>query len=147
MGQSSQGQTPTRPRDKRDKMANLLWNQTEKDRFVPGTGRNLSRGGVPFVPGTVRVCPGRRPAQNVYVYWFFFAAICFKTLVLLGNDPVTPSNCSENTLVLFVQFFGFVSPFWLLILGAQSLKYDDCESATRALVIGLSHLENPNLLK
>ena len=40
-------------------------------RFVPGTGPNLSRGGVPFVPGTVPVCPGHRPAQNVYVYWFF----------------------------------------------------------------------------
>ena len=26
VGQSSQGQTPTRPRDKRDKMAILLWN-------------------------------------------------------------------------------------------------------------------------
>ena len=36
----------------------------------PGTGPNLSRGGVPFVPGTVPVCPGRRPAQNVYVYFF-----------------------------------------------------------------------------
>ena len=31
----------------------------------------MSRGGVPFVPGTVPVCPGHRPAQNVYVYWFF----------------------------------------------------------------------------
>ena len=28
-------------------------------------------------------------------------AICLKTLVLLGNDPVTPSNCSENSLALF----------------------------------------------
>ena len=69
--QSSQGRTPTHPRDKRDKIALLLWNLTEKGRFVPGTGPNLSRGGVPFVPGTVPVCPGHRPAQNVYVYWFF----------------------------------------------------------------------------
>ena len=72
VGQSSQGRTPTRPRDKRDKMAILLWNSTEKGRFVPGTGPILSRGGVPFVPGTVPVCPGHRPAENVYAYWFFF---------------------------------------------------------------------------
>ena len=70
-GQSSQGRTPTRPRDKRDKMAILLWNSTEKGQFVPGTGPILSRGGVPFVPGTVPVCPRHRPAENVYVYWFF----------------------------------------------------------------------------
>ena len=43
-------------------------------------------------------------------------AICLKTLVALGNDPITPSNCSEHSLALFVRFFGFVSPFWLLIL-------------------------------
>ena len=36
--------------------------------FVPGMGPNLSQGGVPFVPETVPVCPGHRPAQNVYVY-------------------------------------------------------------------------------
>ena len=30
-------------------------------------------------------------------------AICLKTLVLLGNDPVTLSNCSENSLVLCVR--------------------------------------------
>ena len=40
--------------------------------------------------------------------------ICLKTLVLLDNEPVTPSNCSENSLVLFVRFFGFVGPFWLV---------------------------------
>ena len=67
-----QGRTPTRPRDKRDKMAILLCNETEKGRFVPGTGPILSRGGVPFVPGTVPVCPGHCPAQNIYVYWVFF---------------------------------------------------------------------------
>ena len=43
-------------------------------------------------------------------------AICPQTFVILGNDPVAPSNCSENSLVLFVQFIGFVSPYWLLIL-------------------------------
>ena len=41
----------------------------------------------------------------------FLVRFASKTLVLLGNDPVTPSNCSENSLVLFVRFFGFVSPF------------------------------------
>ena len=38
-------------------------------------------------------------------------AICLKTLVLLGKDPVAPSNCSDNSLVLLVGFFGFVSLF------------------------------------
>ena len=33
-----------------------------------GRGSILSRRGVPFVPGTVPVCPGNRPAENVYVY-------------------------------------------------------------------------------
>ena len=37
-----------------------------------------------------------------------------QTLVLLGSDLVAPTNCSENSLVLFVRFFGFVSPFWHL---------------------------------
>ena len=37
----------------------------------PRDGYHLSRGGVPFVPGTVPVCPGDRPAENVYVYWVF----------------------------------------------------------------------------
>ena len=44
----------------------------QKRPVVPGTGPSLSRGWVPFIPGTVPVCPGHRPAQNVYVYWFFF---------------------------------------------------------------------------
>ena len=30
-------------------------------------------------------------------------AICLKTLVLVGNDRLTPSNCSENSLALFVR--------------------------------------------
>ena len=75
VGQSSQGRTPTRPRDKRDKMAILLWNSTGKGRFVPGTGPDLSREGVRFVPRMVPVCPGHRPAQNVHVYWFFSCPI------------------------------------------------------------------------
>ena len=36
-------------------------------------------------------------------------------LHLLDNDPVIPSNCLENSLVLFVRFLGSVGPFWLLI--------------------------------
>ena len=39
----------------------------------------------------------------------------------IGYWPVTPSNCSENSLVLFVRFFGFVSPFWLLNLGRSAI--------------------------
>ena len=44
----------------------------------------------------------------------FSGAICLQTLVLLGNHPVAPSNCSDNFLVLFVRFFCFVGPLWLL---------------------------------
>ena len=44
----------------------------------------------------------------------FSGAICLKALVLLGNDPVIPLNCSENSLVLFVRFLGFCESFWLL---------------------------------
>ena len=33
--------------------------------------------------------------------------ICLKTLALVGDAP----NCSENSLVSFVRFFGFVGPF------------------------------------
>ena len=43
----------SRPREKRDKMAILLWSSPEQGRFVPGTGPGLSQGRVPFVPGTV----------------------------------------------------------------------------------------------
>ena len=41
-------------------------------------------------------------------------AICLKTLALLGFDSVSPSNCSENSLALFVRFFGFGVLFGLL---------------------------------
>ena len=37
-------------------------------------------------------------------------AICLQPLVLLGIGPVTSSNRSENSLVLFVRFVGFVGP-------------------------------------
>ena len=173
-------------------MAISLWNSTENDRFVPGTGPVLSQGRVPF-------CPRDRPAPKMFIFilvfllpeftlwheiitkiipWelFFvifeafcplemsrkerhfqgitreirnfsekidfkiiifrkkrilcqnfnqgqkryrkellrqkdfaelsgesFGAICRKTLVSLGMR----SSCSENSLVLFVRFFGF----------------------------------------
>ena len=73
VGQSSQGRTPTRPRDKRDKITTLLWNSTEKGRFVPGMGPILSRGGVPFVPRTVPVCPETVPPKMfMFIVFFFF---------------------------------------------------------------------------
>ena len=64
-------------------------------------------------------------------------AICLiKTLVFLANDPITPSNCSENSLVLFVRFFGFVGPFWLL----KKLTHRDgtlrCGSGTKCRLEG-----------
>ena len=62
-----QGRTPARPRDKRDKMAILLWNQTEKAGLSQERVPICPREGSPFVPGTVLVCPGDSPAQNVYL--------------------------------------------------------------------------------
>ena len=51
--------------DRRDKMEILLVKFNRNGRFVPGTGPGLFQ--ARFVPGTVPVCPGHRPAQNVYV--------------------------------------------------------------------------------
>ena len=45
----------------------------------------------------------------------FLVRFASKTLVLMGNDRFPPPNCSENSLALFVRFFGFGVPFWLLI--------------------------------
>ena len=45
--------------------------QGQTGRFDPRTGPNLSRKGGPFVPGTVPVCPGHCPAQNVYIMGYF----------------------------------------------------------------------------
>ena len=39
--------------------------------------------------------------------------------VMTGN----PSNCSENSLVLFVRFFGFVGPFRLLTQCSKSGRH------------------------
>ena len=51
-------------------------------------------------------------------------AVCLKTLVLMGNDPVTPSNRSENSLVLFVRCFGSVSPLLGVRKGGQNVSCD-----------------------
>ena len=73
VGQSSQGRTPTRSRDKRDKMAILPGNQTEKDRFVPGTGPNLSGEGSRLSQGQFLFVPDTVPPKVFnYVYWFLF---------------------------------------------------------------------------
>ena len=57
---------------------------------------------------TKKLCEKGFPARSGELS----GAICLKTLVLLCNDLVTPSNnCSENYLVLFVRFFGFCCPF------------------------------------
>ena len=53
-GQSSQGRTSTHPRDKRDKLAILLWNSTENGRFVP-----RAKDGSWFVPGVPRLSQRR----------------------------------------------------------------------------------------
>ena len=56
VGQSSQGRTPTLPRDKRDKMAILLWNAGLSQGRVPicpGEGSRLSQGRFLFVLDTV----------------------------------------------------------------------------------------------
>ena len=75
---------PPVPGTKRDKIAILPWNSREEGRFLPGTGPNLSRGEVPFVPETVPVCPGHRPAQNVHVY-FFLAQILDNFQTIFAN--------------------------------------------------------------
>ena len=40
-------------------------------------GEKKNQREVPFVPGTVPVCPGHRPAQNVYVYCRVFLNLWF----------------------------------------------------------------------
>ena len=37
---------------------------------------------------------------------------------------MTPSNCSENYLVLFARIFGFVGPFWPLIWCVIKCRFD-----------------------
>ena len=74
-GQSSQGRTSTRSRDKRDKWRFYCGIQQRKASlsqgrvpFCPGEGSHLSQGRFLFVPDTV-------PPKNVYVYWFFSCPI------------------------------------------------------------------------
>ena len=86
VGQSSQGRTPTRPRDKQDKMAILLWNLPWKGRFVPGTGPILSRGGVPFVPGTVPV-PETVPPKMFMFIGIFLARLTVSVISKQGSTP------------------------------------------------------------
>ena len=143
VGQSSQGRTPTRPRDKRDKITIFSAELNRKHgRFVPERGPRLSRGEVPFVPGTVPVCPGHRPAQNAYVYWFFLpelAGTCANTMIAtplrhsgkrpikVGNGPLRRGN---GPLTLMGSFRALrhggkrplpVSPYPLNLGGAISL--------------------------
>ena len=64
-------------------------------------------------------------------------AICLKTLVLLGDDLVTPSNCSENSLALFVRFFGFVSPLLGNIWSPQPSRFSQkyCDTNGRRIAM------------
>ena len=50
-GQSSQRRVPPIP-GTHGTNADLLWNETENGRFVPGTDPGLSQGRGPFIPGT-----------------------------------------------------------------------------------------------
>ena len=80
VGQSSQGRTPTRPRDKRDKMAILLWNSTEKGRFVPGTGPILSRGGLSHLSqGRFLFVPDTVPPKMFMFIGFFLARVKYRS--------------------------------------------------------------------
>ena len=49
--------------------------------------------------------------KNLPNVWVIFCAICLNTLVLLGNDPVTPSNCSEEFLGAVCAIFWFCESF------------------------------------
>ena len=74
MGRSSQGRTPNPSQGQTGQHGDfMLWNATENGRVVTGTGPGLSQERVPVCPRDSSCLPKRRPAQNVYVYWFFFA--------------------------------------------------------------------------
>ena len=98
-GPSSQGQTGTHPRDKRDKMAVLLCNYAENGRFVPGTGPGLSLERVPFVP-------------EVSYFSVFFS-------YFRGANP------GWGILYFFENFFGFPGfrGFWALHQPRQDRKF------------------------
>ena len=67
-----------------------------KASFVPGTSPILSRGGVPFVPGTAPVCSRHRPAENVYVYWFFLARGLTFFVTFLPDSFCRDSFCPDS---------------------------------------------------
>ena len=72
---------------------------------------------VPIVDrGAIAVPLFADPISDSKILPNVHGAICLKTRVLLGNDLVTgsPLELFRNSLVLFVRFFGIVSPFWLL---------------------------------
>ena len=76
-GQSSQGRTPTRPKDKRDEMTILLWNSAGNGRFAPGTGPGLSKGRFPFVPDTV--------PPNMFMFIVFLSRFKHKCMELFSG--------------------------------------------------------------
>ena len=78
----------------------------------PRDGSQFVPGGVPFVQGTVPVCPGHRPAQNLYVYWFFSCPIHNKNKIF-GPYPqhgwVFPEETPERPGTLSEPFLEFPS--------------------------------------
>ena len=80
----------------------------DRSQFVPGKG--------PVCAMTVRVCPGHRPAQNVYVYWFSSCRIVsgsennkrpgsrgFKKLSEFGNSCLHGYESSQITCFTLFQ--------------------------------------------
>ena len=81
-GQSPQGRTPTPSQGQRGQNGNFTVELKQKKAgWSQGRVPICPAEGVPFVSGTVPVCPRHRPAQNVYVYWFFFLARSLKKTV------------------------------------------------------------------
>ena len=85
---------------------------------------NLSRGFASFILGTEKV-PQRncvtKILPNVRVNFLVrFASEPLFYWVVTGNPP---PNCSENSLVLFVRFFGFVGLFWLPIINLEISQF------------------------
>ena len=84
------------------------WGCSSQDRaplqwaFKLGTEKVPQRNCMTKILPNIRVNFLVRFASKPFFYW-----------VMTGN----PSNCSENSLVLFVRFFGFMGPFWPPIKG------------------------------
>ena len=79
--------------------------------------------GVPFVRGTVRVCPGHRPAQNVYVRLVFFLPK-FWGLWLLTDMDFTSLD-GDSTGYKSMQLF--LCDLWQL--GGSSCLLESIQSA------------------